>query len=264
MDAKRPCVLYSGGHDSQVLLWLARQARPDVTAVYCEMHEDARKQAFVSESCHMWGIRLDVRRPFARDLIGNGDHIEVFNAFPLGESVLRMGMQATGRETNARHLCAVRLRCEDLPPRESWDYDLALMGQRDDDTDPAYGPVPVGLDELTVGGVRVLFPIRQWTNADVWTVTRQYGIPQNWRRYDKATGEKLTNSTWDNDRYHLCTTCLEPGQDVDLVECPRNGKAIYLGDLIDLESRRLAYWNAALNVRSENGAGIRSVGSTAG
>lgn len=252
-DAAKPCVLYSGGKESQICLYLARQVRPDVSAVYMTVTDDARKHAFVRSVCAMWDVPLDERKPSARDLAGRGNHIEVINLFHIGpNAILHLGMQPV-TENNQHHFCAVRERykpIEDAP----WPYDVAVCGQRDDDKDTLYGDVPVGADELRLGPVRAIFPLRRWTEADVWAATREYKIPQNYLRYDRRTGEKLSGSAFNNDYYHLCTRCLEPGLDAPdgVIDCPKFGSALYLGDLIDLEGRRKFYESVLINIGDKN------------
>ena len=43
---KRPVVLWSGGKDSQVLLYLLWRIRPSIPVVYFRGFEDAQKHAF--------------------------------------------------------------------------------------------------------------------------------------------------------------------------------------------------------------------------
>lgn len=262
--AKAPVVLWSGGKDSQVLLWLVRQVLIDVQLVYFRLHEDARKEAFVHEMSAR--LPLQILQPFARDVAASGTHVELLNFFRVGDVAFHVGMQS-GRP-GSQVICLVEKFLSPLS-HDRAECDVAFIGHKDCDVDNLYGQAILAGDVVRSGNTALVYPLRQWSDDDIWEASETYRIPQNWRRYDRRTKQKLDNDVWNNDYYSLCSNCCAPGLTVDLVDCPRIGKTAYLGDLLPLNENFQLYRDNFLNVTgyekhtpaSHSGHGERIVGS---
>ncbi len=237
--ATTPVVCWSSGKDSQVLLYLTRQVQPEIPVVYFQLTDDARKDAFVNELAGMWDLRLITLQPVARDLAANGSHTEVLHFFQLGQVLMHVGMQSSAsQKTNP--ICAIE---QHLAPtsNDEIETDLILHGHKSCDRDNMYGPVRLKSDSFQFGRTELCYPLRDWTDEDIWAATDYLNIPQNWRRYDRKTKEKLPSDVWNNDYYPLCTNCLQPGQTGKTVVCPKVGTIDYVADQFPLQQNFAAY-----------------------
>lgn len=214
-----PVVCWSGGKDSQIVLWLVRQVDPRVKVAYFSLNNDSRKLAFINEMANVWDLSLFFLEPVAIDMAGQGEHIEVIYLFRIGDFLFHLGMQGNGRLTNP--ICAIEMHNSN-PSSDLLDGSLIFHGHKSSDVDTLYGPAPLKSDSAVSpsGRTKIVYPLKDWTDQDVWDATRFLNIPQNWRRYNKETGAKLESDVFNSDAYNLCTNCIQPGKG-DLVECPK-------------------------------------------
>lgn len=239
-----PALCYSGGHDSQTLLYLVRQVLPEISVAYFDLADDARKNAFVHEMANVWDLRLHVLAPLARDLVANeAGHTEVVHFYRVGDWIFHLGMQGRKEMGNAP-ICAIEQHLGPVSP-EYLAADLIFHGHKSSDSDTMYGAAPLTTDVLgsASGQTRLVYPLKDWTDADVWAVTEYLNIPQNWRRYDKRTKQKLASDVFNADYYNLCTRCVAPGHDGATVACPKlNGEPIdFIGNQLPLRQNFAAY-----------------------
>lgn len=245
--SERPVVLWSGGKDSQVLLWLARQAKIDIPAVYFQIYPDARKEAFIHEIAGIWKQQVQTLRPIAHDVAANGSNVELLNFFRVGDIVVHVGMQSGN--VGAKPICLIET-CTQPTSNDRADCDLAFIGHKDSDVDTLYGHAILSGDTVRSGDTTLAYPLRDWTDEDIWEASEQFSIEQNWRRYDRQTKEKLKSEVFNNDYYALCSKCCAPGLSVESVLCPKIGVHIaYLGDQLPLQERYETYRRSFINIK---------------
>jgi hypothetical protein len=49
-----------------------------------------------------------------------------------------------------------------------WPWTTVFIGHKNSDVDPYEGPVPLKADQVQTAGVTAVFPLRHWTDEDVW------------------------------------------------------------------------------------------------
>ena len=103
-------------------------------------------------------------------------------------------------------------------------WDVAFVGHKSCDLDPILGAIPLIVDlKLSDWGVDYAYPLRHFTDADVWEYTERYDVAYNDKRYNKENGYKeFDDITYNNDYYHCCTRCLNRDNPAS-VDCPKLG-----------------------------------------
>jgi 3'-phosphoadenosine 5'-phosphosulfate sulfotransferase (PAPS reductase)/FAD synthetase len=93
------------------------------------------------------------------------------------------------------------------------------MAHKSSDVDPFEGAVPLKTDSVAIGQAEIIFPLRNWTDADVWDYLEENRVPYDKRRYqDRA---ELPDK-WNNpDFIHACTRCIDPREKEGQVFCPK-------------------------------------------
>jgi hypothetical protein len=111
---------------------------------------------------------------------------------------------------------------------------VLLIGHKQCDTDIIQGgDVGTRIDWRVLPGcpAEIVFPIRSWTNADIWAYSAAEGVPQNDRRYipdGTYLGMKESEDyTFNPDYFEACTACMDsrPGAPKH-VACPKRAGAM--------------------------------------
>ena len=117
----------------------------------------------------------------------------------------------------------------------SWKWDAVMIGHRDVDRDRFLGPLPLRAahEPLPDGTPDLWFPLKHWSDREIWDYTRQHNIPVDWRRYsqeakweDPAWVPASVMSEGNNDCLHACVRCLRRETAGQRVHCPQLGEDI--------------------------------------
>lgn len=213
----KPAVLCSFGKDSCTMLHFVREQMPDIPVVYFRAFDHPTKHQFADQQIKDLGLNIIEPLPYFRDLISNGQTVQLVEVYAPG---LNLHFPI---ESDANYLADRRSHCAleklQAPTIETaWEFDCLFIGHRGDDTDPFWGEIGAQQPAITVGDCTVVYPLLDWTEADIWQVSKELNIPQNWARYE---GEMRAN----NDYYDLCTNCLKPNGETKSF-CPKVGADI--------------------------------------
>lgn len=236
--SKRPVVLMSFGKDSMVMAHLirrvgARGAFPrthgfPIDVIY---HRDpwfAAKHEFAERITRSWSMEVHDFPPFAAGVKVKPEMLELVARYNFGSGAMDLPRNVCKPEEYPRrdYICGLNdwlLRPKTLI--EDYIWDTAFMGHRDCDVDPFEGAVPLKSDEVNAGGVRLLFPIRHWTDAELWDYIRAEHIPVQETRY-RSDGTEYEDKWHNNDYVHACTACVDPRETRENVYCPKLQKDV--------------------------------------
>jgi 3'-phosphoadenosine 5'-phosphosulfate sulfotransferase (PAPS reductase)/FAD synthetase len=243
--SRNPALAWSGGKDSQVLLFFAREIKPDVTILYFPGLPHSTKHAFVERMAKEWNLNLYAPYPRARDAISKDGHVELIELYELApDRWLYLPVEAEpGYEPDANAHCGRALLIEGETYKAPMDYDAVFIGHRNDDQDPTHGSVPLKDYVASVGDFHYVYPLHDWTEADVWAASEILNIPQNQARYrDQEMGANA-------DYFEICTRCFLGSADKRSVICPKTGgETPTVFEEAQLEERRGAYRRAFVNI----------------
>jgi len=79
--------------------------------------------------------------------------------------------------------------------------------------------MPLKYDKFTAANVTIGFPLRHWTDEDIWEYIETNHVPFQGTRYKDR---KEVPDTWYNpDWTHACTACIDPREEHEEVFCPK-------------------------------------------
>lgn len=243
---ENPIVAWSSGKDSQVMLHLIRQVETEVPVLHLRGFEDETKHDFAEDEIGRLGLRMIEPPPFSRDIVATGDHVEIVEDYRLKDEVaIYFPIEPEPNHVPGPHsLCAVE-KLNQPTSGEPLGVDCIFIGARSDDVDPVHGPMPLSHDSVESQGVLFVYPLREWTEANIWEASELLSIPQNKARYERK--EMDANA----DYFPLCTECLKP-TDKQSVICPKIGEPVYaVGKYLDPEKRRDAWRDKFVNLKRE-------------
>lgn len=105
-------------------------------------------------------------------------------------------------------------------------WDLALIGHKDCDTDPVLGRIPLWAPIVPhAGGTSLGYPLKDWTDADIWDYIEHHGVPMDEGRYDVEHRTNWPSRRLNADWMHACTRCVEVGFP-ERVDCPKLNREV--------------------------------------
>lgn len=184
--ARRPYVSFSGGKDSEVVLHLAAQEKPGITAFFFDSGaEYPDTYALMDHVARSWPVRLLVRKPRRGILdiyralgVGHSPATETYRAGMMKRELIEEPAAAAATETEA-DAYLLGLRAEESAGRAA---NLRRSGH---------------LLRLASGLLRSC-PIWDWSAADVWAYLVTSGEPWN-GAYDRTAlrpREEIRVASW--------------------------------------------------------------------
>ena len=257
-QANNPALLWSGGKESQLLLWLLRELMPEIPVIHLRPLSHPTKHQFADRMIEEVRLRR-INIPLAGvDVVGKGNEINLVAIYAVNET-FRLFLpfeNGPGRPIDDQSNCAVEvineksrkiadgIQLPNPPP------DTLFIGHRSEDGDLIFGNVPVKEFAHTEFGVAMVYPLKDWALGDVWEASRLLSVPQNEARY---AGEMSANA----DYFPLCTKCFERGP--EQVPCPKiNDYVDNLGNKLNLEDRREQWRQTFVNIERANGQYIKN------
>lgn len=233
---QRVALLCSFGKDSMALLHLVREtvAREPLSAhafplpvIFWRDPWFPHKYEFAERVIRSWGIAVHDFPPVAAGVKVNANSIELSARYSLGVGTIDLPKNTLPPERyefRRDYLCGLNdwlLRPKNAMHTFPWD--VLIHGHKSSDVDPFEGSVPLRNDrEQVTDSVSLFFPLREWTDGDVWSYLRENHVPWQKERYS-ADGTDQPDQWWNPDYTHACTRCIDPREKGKMVDCPKLG-----------------------------------------
>jgi|694.fasta_scaffold05195_24 hypothetical protein len=248
-----PVVLWSGGKDSTAMLHLIRfKVGAKTPVVQWREPRFRHRYAHSDMLAQAWDLEMYDWSPLGYALtdgydietgVPRFDFVKMYEMAPRKVMFLCLGTEEPQPEelASGRYLCGL-----DALKRPTgtfnFPWDAAFHGQKSADVDLIKGQVPLAQDALVQAGVPTqYYPMRHWSDAEVWNYLEAEGVPNDETRYEKADGvwrhrkDKSANS----DYYPVCWNCINRHLG-ETVYCPKNScetnNISSLAPYIDLQS----------------------------
>lgn len=215
-------VLSSFGKDSMVLLDLIKKAGYKLPIVFFKEPFFPEKYIFANQIILKERYTVYDYPPLATGVLKKNGKIEIANFYQLGNQNMFL---PTGviEPKDDDYLCGL----EDLinKPTGTFEFpwDTIYMGHKSSDVDPLQGPVPLNTSITKIGIGNVVFPIRFFTDEDIWQYHEDNSLPMHSTRYHN--GKELADKTYNPDYFPICTKCLDIDNE-PMVLCPLTGRKI--------------------------------------
>lgn len=222
MNAYRaPVVMSSFGKDSMVLLDLLKDE--NIPLLFHREPFEPLKYAFANKIIEQRGYVVYDYPPTSTQVVKNGTAVEIVNKYQVGPKAFTwLGTGVKAPEEGKPFLCGYRDLYSKPVSLFEYPWDVAFVGHKSTDHDPILGPIPLTVDlKASEGACDFAYPLRHFTDADVWEYIEAHGIPYNERRYDKANGyREFSDVTFNNDYYLTCIKCMDRDEPAAVL-CPR-------------------------------------------
>lgn len=225
---RRPVIMCSFGKDSMALLHLVRQVDADIPVLFHREPFFPAKYHFANKVAEAWNLKVYDYPATATSIGCKNGLMEILNHYQVGKSqaIVPTGIDPDSEKRikkGEQFLCAK----EDLLKKPlgtfEFPWDCVLVGHKSSDTDPMWGDLKLHADIRQMpGGADWFFPLRTWTDADIWEYIESYGVPVHLDRYEKVDGSwrEKQDKGLNPDYFPACTRCLDKNQP-SVVFCPK-------------------------------------------
>jgi hypothetical protein len=206
-----PIAMASFGKDSMVLLHLLKTLGLKLPVLFHKEPFEPKKYEFANRVIAKEGYVVYDYPPSFTQMAKTGSNVEIISRYQVGNSFIWLGTGIKKPEEGKPFLCGY----EDVYKKPTGDFefpwDLCYVGHKSVDKDPIRGNIPLLVDiKKNEGSPDYAFPLRDFTDADIWEYTETFGVDWNEKRYDKMNGYKeFKDITFNNDYYHCCVNCLD-------------------------------------------------------
>lgn len=224
-----PALMCSFGKDSMVLLHLVRQVRQNIPIIFHKEAFQPRRNAFANKIIHDWDLTVYDYPVMRTEVNENENGFEILNYYAIGDKTSVLPVDLIPWENGESFACGLKDVYQKPIGAFAYPWDLIFHGHKSSDIDPIHGAVPLLADfARNVNSVSAAFPIRYFTDADVWTYTERHLLPIHHERYEKVDGEwrERADKTHNPDYLKGCTACMRQSSPAS-VPCPKlNGRTI--------------------------------------
>lgn len=200
--ARSPIVCWSGGKDSQLLLRLVAERRPDIPILYFRSADPVRRkwpEQFIADS----GLTAYSWEPRDRYVLPGPSGMLLVEEYSFGHMTVPIVSEISKGDR-----CCIDVLKGTLLPYVSYPFDVTFVGVKDCDEHPI-----LGKSYWQADGDGCFAPLRHMSDEEVWQAIREMEIPVEEAVYDGSVPDGPS----------LCTGCLETTGDVF---CPREQKVI--------------------------------------
>lgn len=194
--AKNPCILWSGGMDSSLVLKLIQEFA-EIDILHFKMDVDGIEKLLMEQD-----LEVTMYPPANRYFVPNEHGLSLVDEYSFN------GLVPLIRDFVEGEKCSLELG--DARVNLNFPYDTVFTGVLKGDTHFLTGDSPFGKEEISENsGVRFIHPLMSWTKDEVKTMVRALDV-----KYAEGTGEigACTNCLTGN------TYCPKVKQDIPLIE----------------------------------------------
>lgn len=227
------------------MIHLTRTVGLRLPIVYHRNHWFPEKNEFADYVTQLWQLEVHDWPPAECGIKVHDDCIQTVNRYQIGPNqAMDVPNGILEPVDDEPYLCArfdILERPKAVLVRHPWD--LYLMGQKSCDVDIFEGPCPLTTDSYQVPrGPLTVFPLKDWSDADVWDYIDTATVPIQHTRYDVKNRTEWPSKRYNNDYARACTRCIDRRQPAT-VWCPALERSIEnVSHLVQDFEHKVEYW----------------------
>jgi len=225
--SRNPAVMCSFGKDSIVVLHMVMAFRK-LKVIFHRHQFQHHRYDYANKMMRKWDLHVVDYAPSGTAMSENEAETNVVSYYQVGQKPVYLPTGLIQDHNSKDTLCAL----DDLYGRPtgifSYPFDLVFHGHKSVDVDPVLGAVPLFSDvAMNVGSVSAAYPIRHFTNDDVWRYIEENDIPINHAAYEMKSGKWTSREDKSSspDYVSCCFSCIS-AKTGNSVYCPKLGCSV--------------------------------------
>jgi len=223
-----PVIMSSFGKDSMVVLDLFKQLGLKLPILFFREPFHPKKYQFSNKVIEDNDYVVYDYPPLRTAMTKHDGKVEIANFHQVGTEDQEIFLPTGVREPQPGEpwLCGLFDLYDKPLGTYYFRWDTVFIGHKSSDHDPIIGDVPLVDYVSEAGPVRVAFPIRDFTDEDVWVYHERFDVPINDKRYNRADGwREFSDLTYNPDCYPACIACMDRDRETSVL-CPKSGTTI--------------------------------------
>lgn len=223
-------VLWSGGKDSTAMLHLLKfQAGIDVPVIQFRQPKFRERYAYSDQLIRDWDLTV-YDYPASRFALADGPDTEtgevrfdLLHYFQWGTKAVVLSLGTERPKEGEKFMCGLNDFLRRPTGNFNWPWESVWIGTKNSDTDLIKGHVPLSQDVRHAEGSPVsLYPMRNWTDRDIYQYLEDNGVKADPTRYIKTKQGWINNpdKSLNADFYPTCLNCVDRHQP-NHVHCPK-------------------------------------------
>lgn len=224
-----PVVLSSFGKDSMVLLDLIKKTNKKYPIIFWKEPFLPKKYSFANKIILDNDYTVYDYPPLETTVTKEGENFEIINYYQIGNNPIETIYLPTGIVSpisSEEYLCGL----EDIynKPKGTFNFPWAtiFLGHKNSDIDLILGSVKLKENYFTHNNKTFVYPIKAFTDQDIWEYTEKENLPINSLRYNKDNNWKeFSDYTYNPDYFPVCISCMDKDNKAQVL-CPKTNKLI--------------------------------------
>ena len=223
-------VLWSGGKDSTAMLHLLKfQAGIDVPVIQFRQPKFRERYAYSDQLIRDWDLTV-YDYPASRFALADGPDTEtgevrfdLLHYFQWGTKAVVLSLGTERPKEGEKFMCGLNDFLRRPTGNFNWPWESVWIGTKNSDNDLIKGHVPLSQDVRHAEGSPVsLYPMRNWTDRDIYQYLEDNGVKADPTRYIKTKQGWINNpdKSLNADFYPTCLNCVDRHQP-NHVHCPK-------------------------------------------
>jgi len=216
-------VMLSFGKDSMVLAHLIRAAfesvKFPVPVIFHRTPWFPHKHEFANHVIQSWGMEVHDWKPMHTGIKVKDDLLELVSRYNFGNGVMDLPVNTIEPYPRRDYVCGLNDWIEQpKSPGTIHKWRTIFHGHKSSDVDQFEGHVPLNAQSTIVGGIKIVFPLKDWTDSDIWDYIETNHVPYQKTRYENRS--EIADKWLNPDYINACTRCIDP-RNPDRVMCPK-------------------------------------------
>lgn len=222
-EFKHPAIMCSFGKDSMVVLHLVQKVRPDLPVIFHREPFQPHKYAFANKVILEMGLRVYDYPASGTAVQEGGGELEIVSRYMVGRDHCIVPTGIRPPVEGEPLVCGLADIYHKPLGAFRYPWDLVFHGHKSCDVDPVMGVVGLAADfARNVDSVSACFPIRHFTDEEVWAYTEKHKLPIHHERYEKIgqVWREREDKHHNPDYINACTACMR-SDGPRAVPCPK-------------------------------------------